>query len=274
MIVGILGILPPLIGRKYILIFCFYFITTSTIFKQGTSSKLMESIHHYFDRRYIKNKYAGTGHENVEDANLKSPQYPKRMYRPKKQQQQKGVKNVDYLDTENITEESFDLLLMTPEQRKSYLAKKEQDNEYLKGMELESRHRYGDDIDILRATFTKSKEEVEHEKFQLILACRDLYETLFNSCKLAPKCEKYVLGSLIRESAQKILATSVRLKKRYYRKNMLEDIDIELEVQREWYLEAHKTYPEWIDSQQLSTVYQAINRVGAIVGGLLKTTVV
>lgn len=136
-----------------------------------------------------------------------------------------------------------------------------------------NRHRYGDDIDILRATFTKSVEEIEAEKFQLIILSRKLCQKIHWSLLSCPKIEKYVLGASVRKSALTILQTSIAIKKRYYRKNLLEYIDIELDTLREYYNLAHDTYPTWMTDQLLEEVFNSINAVGAIVGGLIKSVV-
>lgn len=220
------------------------------------------TIQQHFDRRYKNNSYVGRGNRNYKPS---SKQYPKRMYRPQSKP-----------SSEIPSEEELDQLLLPPHLR----AKKENDpnfvpkeKEHLKGLELVNRHRYGDDIDILRATFTKTKEEIEKEKFQLILSSRKLLQRLFWSLEKIPKHEKYVLGGDIRQSAYAILRHSVSIKKRFYRKNMLEFIDVELDILRELYRHAHVAYPEWVDDKHLALVYEDINEVGKIVGGLLKTTV-
>lgn len=223
-----------------------------------------------FDRRYTKeNPYRNTRVKT--NPNKDSPQYPKRMYRPKKVEK----------DTNMPSEEELDLLLAPPEMRKVLEEKiksrpKDEDpkREHFKGIELVNRHRYGDDIDILRSTFTRTPEELEQEKFLLILAARRLCSTVFNSLGHIPRHEKYVMGGDLRQSCITVLTNSVAIKKRYYRKNLLEYIDIELEKMRELYRIAREQYPEWITEVKMITVFNAINEVGALVGGLLKTSVV
>lgn len=220
-------------------------------------------ISQYFDRRYYKNAYAG----KKSKANVNSPQYPKRMHRPKKPSSN-GLP----------TEEEIDALIFPPHLRqpKTYEtdARDDPKREHFRGMELVNRHRYGDDVDILRATFTKTKEEIEHEKFLLILAARKLLNSIFLSLNRVPKHERYVLGGEIRSCCYTILRNSVALKKRFYRKNMLELIDVEIEVLRALYFQASHSYPEWVTPAHLEEVYSEINEVGRLVGGLLKSTVV
>lgn len=69
------------------------------------------------------------------------------------------------------------------------------------------------------------------------------------------------------------MSNAIAIKKRFYRKNMLEHIDVELEILRDIFHLAHEQYPKWVTSEVLNLVFEDINQVGAIVGGLLKTTV-
>lgn len=221
----------------------------------------------YFDRRTYDSPYRRKAFRKYSNS-----QYPDRMYRPKKSDKPKTAEELlhsDYMPTQ----EELDRMLMPKEQREALDKQSEPGKEHLVGLELVNRHRYGDDIDILRANFTRTKDEVEAEKFQLILSSRNLIKRILWSLQKVPKHERYVLGGYIRESAYTILRHAVAIKKRFYRKNMLEFIDVELEVLRENYRIAHLNYPDWVDDKHLDLVYEDINRVGAIVGGLLKTTV-
>lgn len=227
----------------------------------------MQSISQYLDRRYANNKYAGAHKDRIKDPNKTSGQYPRRMYR-------KNVMLPEDIPTEELSEEAFDLLTIPPSERAAYWAKKKEENEYKEGLGLDKRHRYGDQLDILKAKFTMTKEEVINEKFKLVDECRRLSEMIHDSCFHIPKEEKYVLGTQLRATGYNILMLAVRLKKKYYRKNMLEDIDVALEILRNLYLQAHKNYPEWLDTPKLDRMYNQLNVVGAIVGGLIKTSVV
>lgn len=227
-------------------------------------------IREFFSRKYTTNPYTAR-FGTASKINQASNQYPKRMWRPKK---------VDPV-TRPMTEEEMDIALAPPEVQAKYKEMHKDDNknkvdpsrEHMKGIELVHRHRYGDDLDILRAAFTKTVAEIEDEKFQLIVESRRLCSKLFWSLKTIPKHEKFVLGGNIRSSVLNILKTAIAIKKRFYRKNMLEEIDIELDVLREYYRLAKEEYPEWCNELLLQAVFNQINAVGAIVGGLLKSTV-
>lgn len=242
--------------------------------------------------KFKRNPYADGTRTRAKKINQNSPQFPKRMFNPLAKTGRPKPKRIDeaqlareraideiLLGGKIPTEEEIDALLKgsaIPGSDKSIPKKKPsiEDRDHLIGCDLVNRHRYGDDIDILRATFTKSKKEIEDEKFLLILASRRLLKRIFWSLTKVPKHEKYVLGSHIRECAFSILKDSVAIKKRFYRKNMLESIDIQLEILRELYRTAYEGYPEWVDDAHLNLVYEDINEVGRLVGGLLKTTVV
>lgn len=232
--------------------------------------KRKRPIREFFSRKYTTNPYTAA-HGTASKINKNSPQYPNRMFKPKK---------VDPT-TRPLTEEELDVMLAPKEIQEEYARQHRKDcktddpsKEHLKGITLVHRHRYGDDLDILRATFTKSPEEIEEEKFQLIVESRRLCSKIFWSLRTIPKHEKYVLGGLIRETVLKILRDGVALKKRFYRRNMLEDIDISLEQMREYYRLAKEQYPEWVTEQHLQVIFDQVNVVGAIIGGLLKSSVV
>lgn len=223
-----------------------------------------KTIQEYFSRRAHNNPYLGYKTNNP---SFGSKQYPKRMHRTKDKP--------DPFDPNNMlipTQEEIDKKLLPPEVKKQ-LPEGESGKEHLKGIELVNRHRYGDDIDIMRAVFTKTPEEIEQEKFVLIIAARNLLTRIFWSLDEVPKCEKYVLGADMRNRGYQILSHAIAIKKRFYRKNLLEHIDIELETLRYIYHFAHEVYPDWITSERLNLVFNDINQVGNIVGGLLKTTV-
>ena len=231
---------------------------------------MARKIQDYFDRRKHENPYVGKRTKPVPQS-----QQPKRMWKPKL-----ANKTIDDLFKPGATptEEEINYVLAPKEVRdqidQQIGPKTEPGREHFTGMELINRHRYGDDIDILRATFTRTKEEIEQEKFRLILVARDLLGQCFLTLQKVPKHEKYVLGAYIRDSCYNILKHAWAIKRRYYRKNLLEFIDIECDILRENFRIAHQHYPEWIDDAALYKVFEAINQVGATVGGLLKTTVV
>lgn len=222
----------------------------------------------------------GYNKEKADAINSTSRQMPERMYRPHLRNRNTDTITLTPSNIENMkglpTEEQIDELLLPPAERlrRQQKRKEDKDRSHLAGLELVHRHRYVDDIDILRATFTRTKAEIEQEKFILVQACRKLIQRIHWSLQKVPKHEKYVLGGEIRSSAYSILKFSVAIKKRYYRKNLLEHIDIELDILREYYLIAYTTYNTWVDDAHLNSVLEDINEVGRLVGGLLKSTVV
>ena len=250
----------------------------------------------YMDRRFFNNSYAGDHKDQVK---LKpSGQYPKRMHRAsknssttnlfrripeqeqalldelKKERVQVDIPTDDEMAIMTASEQNRDRVIERVRKRLALRKKKRAEEDPTAGLELENRHRYGDDVDILRASFTKTRDEVECEKFNLVNETRKLHRTLVCSTRDCPKTEKYVLGAMIRTSAHKLLEWAIAIKLRYYRKNMLESMDIELNILREYYFNAHVDYPDWVTTTHLERIYKDINDVSAIVGGLLKTTVV
>lgn len=143
-----------------------------------------------------------------------------------------------------------------------------------KEIRLEDNHRYGTVDEVLRAKFVKTPEEMEKERFQLLLASRSLHRSIMRCCESIPKVEKYVLGGAMRASSLNILKFAIHIKKKYYRRNLLENMDVELECLREYFYHAQADYPEWCTRNILEYVFADINKVGSLVGGLIKATVV
>lgn len=192
-------------------------------------------------------------------------QEPKKPYREKKKP--------DLTESHELCIDDFDALLVPPNQRQQFLRERSKDNDALRGMRFENRHRYGNDVDILRATFVKSTEELEKEKFRLILSTRSLLKEIFFLLKDIPKTERYVLGGEIRKLIYNLLRTSIACKQKYYRRNLLIDMDLDLSMLRELFRAAHEQYPDWITDIRYAHIFEVINEVGAIVGGLMKTAV-
>jgi hypothetical protein len=77
----------------------------------------------------------------------------------------------------------------------------------------------------------------------------------------------------MKASARKIHRDAVMIKRKYYRKNLLEEIDVECDILRDMYFAAKTDYPDWITTKYYTDISDSINRVAKINGGLLKTTV-
>ena len=192
-----------------------------------------------------------------------SKQEPERMY---KQQV------VQRLNPSVPTEEELDQMLLPPEKRqKGPLTP--YSRRHLKNLELEAKHRFGDDIDILRREFTKTPAQIENETFKLLEETRRLEHCVHVTVLNAPKIEKYNYGMDMKASARKIHRDAVMIKRKYYRKNLLEEIDVECDILRDMYFAAKTDYPDWITTKYYTDISDSINRVAKINGGLLKTTV-
>lgn len=194
------------------------------------------------------------------------PNYPKADYaRPHKSQ--------GNLSDDVVLDKAVDLLLRNQLVMQSLTSPKTEEKKITNPIALDEHHRYGSDVDILRATFTKSPEELDKEKFQLLLATRALHRRIMWCCETIPKVEKYVLGSSLRECSLNLLKFAICIKKKYYRRNLLENMDVELDCLREYFYHASADYPKWCTAKMLQLAYTDINAVGALVGGLLKSTV-
>lgn len=138
---------------------------------------------------------------------------------------------------------------------------------------ISMRHRYGDDIDILRATFTKTIEQVNEETFQLMQKTKVLHHAVMKMNETIPKITKYRYGTLLENGVHSLLADCCRIQRKYYRRNMLESMHIEVDILQHYFFECHIDYTEWMTTQQLYVTNNLANEVSSIIGGLLKTTV-
>ena len=140
-------------------------------------------------------------------------------------------------------------------------------------LSLTKRHRYGDDVDILRATFTKTIDEINDMSFELMMKVKHLHHLIMRHNEDIPKITKYRYGTLLENSVHNLLADVLRIQRRYYRKNMLEAMHIEVDILRTYLFECSVDYPKWMTSTKLVLLNDACNEVSKIIGGLLKSTV-
>lgn len=84
-----------------------------------------------------------------------------------------------------------------------------------------------------------------------------------------PKCEKHVLCAEIKSSMLVILKLTIRMKKKYYKKNTLQDIDIEVDSIRALIKLSDKM--GYISHGKMQYWLQGIDEIGRIIGGLMKT---
>lgn len=213
--------------------------------------------------KYMENQYRYSS-RNTKYRQAHSRQEPKRMYKQRTAQR---------VHPDIPTPEEIDNAMLPPELRSKKLPVPEH-RKHLVGLELETKHRYGDDIDILRREFTRTPEEVRDETFKLAVASRTLMRCIHNSCEHAPKKEVYRYAVEVKTVALRVHTNSIAVKRRYFRKNLLEMIDIDLDILRDVYWNISQDYTDWVTPKHLDIVYENINRVGKILGGLLKTTVV
>lgn len=225
-------------------------------------------------------------------------QEPKRMYRPKPDSKTLELLKAipeDVTSLLNIlqnkravddvaSEDEIKLMRATPEELpyityeiRAKLAKEKHD-ELAKdprvGLELTGRHRYGDDYDILRNTFTMTNTEIAEERMALVTTIRDLHWDMIRHARNAPKVEKYGLAKRMTDSTLELNRYAIQVKKKYYRKNLLEAIDIELDILRDYIYLSHIDYEAWTTTKMRDYLLESCNKVGRVLGGLLKSTVV
>lgn len=224
-----------------------------------------------YDKNYYNNPYV---HGKTKNKNPPVDE-PDGMYRPPRPKTLDISKTpVGVIPTDEEIDAAFQKILGTRPKHQP----KPTDRDMYIGLDLVNRHRYGDRDDILagrgNARFVKTRRELEAEEDALVLACRELTNTVYNSCLTAPKQEKYVLCVTMRTCALEGLCTAISIKKKYYRKNLLQDLDIQMEELRELYRIASMQYTDWITTSIFEYVLGRINNVGKIIGWLLKATVV
>ena len=243
--------------------------------------------------RYRKNSYAGKNKDANRTKTDESPQKPKRMYVTKIPEADEIIpKDVEGLlawllkrrvDPDTPSDDELAIWMTSPKTiqnvvsatRRKYMnvVTEEIEDDPRKQLALTKRHRYGDDIDILRATFTKTIEQVNEETFQLMQKTKVLHHAVMKMNETIPKITKYRYGTLLENGVHSLLADCCRIQRKYYRRNMLESMHIELDILQHYFFECHIDYPEWMTTQQLYVMNNLANEVSSIIGGLLKTTV-
>ena len=247
------------------------------------------------NRRYRDNPYAGDeeSRSRARYRSNNSKQQPKRMYIPKIPVPDERIpKDREGLlkwlskmriDPEVPTDDEMAIYMTSAKTeatvidsiRRKYTAKvQEEINEDPKiQLSLQNRHRYGDDIDILRATFTMSIEELQETSFKLLERTRVLHHAVMLLNKDIPKETKYRYGSLLENNVHYLLELCHRIERKYYRKNMLEEMHIKLDILRDFFYECSVDFPKWMTTPKLERMNELTNDVSSLVGGLLKSTV-
>ena len=115
-----------------------------------------------------------------------------------------------------------------------------------------------DDIDIKK-----------NEEFLLQEKILDMMEYGYIALRQFPKSEKYALATDIKRCMDEILRLAIRARKRYYKKTTLEDMDIEIANLRVFVRLSFRLH--FIDMQKYETWSKAVDEIGKMLGGWLKT---
>ena len=139
-------------------------------------------------------------------------------------------------------------------------------------MDLQSQN--PDELSVLKKQYTKTPNEITHDRFTLSQNARTLYNHVHTDVQRAPRDDKHILGRAMLECSLSILKHSVIVKRRISSFGpVLDQLDVELDVLRDYYEVARTTHPGWIDYHSFEDATAVINNVGSIVGGLLKAGV-
>lgn len=131
-----------------------------------------------------------------------------------------------------------------------------------------------DELAALKQRYTRSAKEVANDRFELCRSARDLYHQVHQDVKSAPRDDKHILGRAMLECTLRIQQNAVAVKRRISTRGpALSDIDIDLDVLRDYYYDAYLTAPSWIGQRELNDAYEVINQVGTLVGGLMKASI-
>ena len=96
----------------------------------------------------------------------------------------------------------------------------------------------------------------------------DLTILSHQNCQNFPKIEKFVLSAEIRSCLSQITKLSLAASKKYYKKNTLQELDIEIEFLR---LLIRKSFRlSYISAKQYLLWVSSINNLGRLVGGWIK----
>ena len=84
-----------------------------------------------------------------------------------------------------------------------------------------------------------------------------------------PKYERHVLCATIRQTLANLIKLTIRCAKKYYKKNSLQDIDVELEYLRSLVRKAYIL--KYINTHKYEVWSKHINEVGKMLGGWIKS---
>lgn len=79
-----------------------------------------------------------------------------------------------------------------------------------------------------------------------------------------PKVERHVLSAEIRSSMYVVLKHTITAGKKYYKKNTLQELDVEIDFLRSLFRLAKDL--KYINFRQYEMISKALNEIGAIVG--------
>lgn len=107
-----------------------------------------------------------------------------------------------------------------------------------------------------------------HEPLMLQIKLEQIMQFSHERMTQFPKSEKYRLCSEIKECISDALHDTIRMQKKYYKKNTLQDIDVEIEYLRVLVRAAYSY--RYISSGTLGVWMQHVDEAGSILGGLIK----
>jgi len=108
-------------------------------------------------------------------------------------------------------------------------------------------------------------------KQELILKekCKDMMKYAYQAMRDIPKDYRYTLGADIRNSMTELLRLITRCGKKYYKRNTLEDMDIELDVLRAMIHVAVEN--RVITIKEFENWAKLLDEIGRMIGGWIKS---
>lgn len=107
------------------------------------------------------------------------------------------------------------------------------------------------------------------EELKIRQKCEDMIEFAYVQLRQFPKSEKHTLAADIKRSMFRLLALIVAANKRYYKKTMMQEIDVELDVLRSYVRLAMRL--GFLATKKYEAWAAQLTEIGRMLGGWMKS---